>query len=150
MNLTVGQYKFNPKTLIREVAEDVYSAGSFNSWVAVARVLAKRGFNSWEAEAILRFKLTRWCRDVYAKSFPAPSTTLAKYLDNNNITPGCKEVNDLVMSTFGKEQNLELNKDGVPCRRGTMPGNYDPKKTILVPLGTPRSCDPTQELYWSM
>jgi hypothetical protein len=45
---------------------------------------------------------------------------------------------------------LELNADGVPCHRGTMPGNYDPKKTILVPVGTPLACDPTSETYWSM
>jgi hypothetical protein len=152
MNLTVGQYKFNPKTVARET-EGAYSAGSFTSWVMVARVLAKRGFNRYEAEAILRSKITRWCR---GNKHPAPSTDLSKYLDENNVTPGCKEVVSLVMGTFDgsvegcPDLKLELNDKGVPCTRGTMPGNYDPKKTILVPLGTPLCCDPTSETYWSM
>lgn len=149
MNLTKYQWKFNPVGLARET-EDAYSAGSFNSWVAVARILAKRGFNRFEAEAILRSKITRWCRDAYAKSYPASSTCLSKYLDNNNITPRCKEVNDLVMGTFGEEHKLELNENGVPCTRGTMPGNYSPNRTILVALGTPASCNPQTETYWSM
>ena len=149
MNLTKYQWKFRPETVARET-EDAYSAASFTSWVGVARVLAKRGFNSWEAEAIMRSKLTRWCRDQFAKTSPASPTTLAKYLDKYNVTPRCKEVNDLVMGTFGKEHKLELNEEGIPCHRGTMPGNYDPKKTILVPVGTPACCDPTTETYWSM
>jgi hypothetical protein len=149
MNLTANSYKFNPVALARETA-DAYSADSFNSWPAVARVLATRGFNRYEAEAILRSKLTRWCRDCFAKTFPASSTTLGKYLDKNNITPGCTEVNGLVMSTFSDELKLELDESGRPCTRGTMPGNYHPNKTILVPLGTPDSCNPQTETYWSM
>ena len=131
---------------------DAYSAGSYASWVAVVRLLDTRGFNRYEAEAILRSKVTRWARDCFGEGDGKANTsnTLAKYLDSNNITPRSKEVNELVMETFGKEYKLELNKEGVPCRRGTMPGNYHPNKTILVPVGTPRSCDPTSELYWSM
>ena len=149
MKLTSGQYRFNVKNMARDTS-DAYSAYSFNSWVGVVRILAVRGFNVWEAEAILRSKTTRWCRDAYAKTFPAANNTLSKYLDSNNITPRSKEVNELVMEIFGREYKLELNKEGVPCRRGTMPGNYHPNKTILVPVGTPCSCDPTSETYWSM
>lgn len=148
MKLTSGQYRFNVKNMARDTS-DAYSADSFTSWEGVVRILAIRGFNSWEAEAILRSKTTRWCRDAFAKTFPAANSTLAKYLDSNSMTPRCKEVNELVMNTFGEEHKLELNEEGVPCRRGTMPGNYHPNKTILVPVGTSLINDPTSETYWS-
>lgn len=156
MNLTSGQYKFNVAG-VAAGTENAYSAGSFSSWTSVVRVLAKRGFNRFEAEAILRSKITRWCRDeANIDTFDmAPANTLSKYLDKHDITPGCKEVNGLVVGTFNgsvegcPNLDLELNKDGVPCQRGTMPGNYDPNKTILVPLGTPLCLDPTSETYWS-
>lgn len=148
--LTKHQYRFNPVTLARDT-EDAYSADCFTSWVEVARVLARRGFNVWEAEAILRSKWTRWCRDQFGEGAGKPNTsgTLAKYLDHNGYEPGHKEVVELVMGTFGEEHELELNENGVPCRRGTMPGNPD-GGTILVPLGTPSCCDPTTETYWSL
>lgn len=150
MNLTKNQYKFDPKRLANETS-DAYSADSFNSWVEVARVLARCGFNVWEAEAILRSKWTRWCRDEFGEGDGKPNTanTLVKYLIKYNFKPGCKDVVELVMDTFGEEHNLELNEDGVPCRRGSMPGNPT-GGTILVPLGTPLCCDPTSETYWSM
>lgn len=156
MNLTAGQYKFNPKSLAADT-KDAYSADSFSSWVSVARLLAKRGFNRFEAEAILRSKLTRWCRDEFGSNRGLQfASTLDKYLTKYKVTPGCKEVNELVMGTFNgsignaPDLKLELNGQGVPCQRGTMPGNYHPNKTILVPLGTPLACDPTSETYWSM
>ena len=149
MNLTVGQYRFKVNTVVK-ATQDAYSVGSFNSWTAVVRLLAKRGFNQWEAEALLFSKHMRWASDSRKGQAQATSADVARYLDSNNITHRCKEVNTLIMSTFGKEHKLELNGDGIPCKRGTMPGNYDPKKTILVALGTPSSCDPTTEQYWSM
>lgn len=140
---------------VRKMAFDTgggTAAGFYASWVAVVRLLDTRGFNRYEAEAILRSKVTRWARDCFGEGAGKANTsnTLAKYLDKNNIKPRCKYVNELVFETFKDELKLELNKEGVPCTRGTMPGNYDPKKTILVALGTPLSCDPTSETYWSM
>lgn len=156
MNLTFGQYKFNVAG-VAAGTRTAYSAGAFSSWTSVVRLLAKRGFNRYEAEAILRSKITRWCRDEFGSERGLQfASTLGKYLDKYNVTPGCKEVNELVMGTFNgsignaPDLNLELNEEGVPCQRGTMPGNYDPNKTILVPLGTPLSLDPTSETYWSM
>lgn len=143
------RYKFDPKTLANETS-DAYSAGSYNSWSRVALVLAQRGFNRFEAEAILRSKLTRWARDGFGTGRGRQSSgCLAKYLDKYNVTPGCAEVNDLVMGTFGEELGLKLNDEGVPCREGTMPGNPGAGK-VLVPLGTPACCSPLTELYWSM
>mgnify|MGYP000965410977 CR=1 FL=1 len=150
LRLTKGMWNFNPRKLANET-RDAYSANRFTSWERCAMELAKRGFNVFEAEAILRSKHTRWCRDEYHEgNGPATSGCLSKYLDAHQIGPRCKEVNDLVMGTFGVKYKLELNEKGIPCHRGTMPGNYDPKKTILVPLGTPACCDPTTETYWCM
>jgi len=155
MNLTAGQYRFNVKNLAKETS-DAYSTGAFANWEGVVRVLAQRGFNRFEAEAILRSKITRWCRnEAGVDTFDmAPTNSLTKYLDKYNVVPECKEVNSLVMGTFDgsvegcPDLKLELNKEGIPCQRGTMPGNYHPNKTILVALGTPSSCDPTTEQYW--
>lgn len=140
-----NSYRFNPAEMATQT-EDAYSAGSYNSWEQVCRVLAKRGFNAWEAEAILRSKWTRWCRDEFQTGAKANSKHLEKFLDKYGYKPGHAEVNELVLGTF---DDLEANEKGVPCRRGTMPGN--PKAgSVLVPVGTPLSCDPTSETYWSM
>lgn len=142
------RYKFDPVKLAKNTS-DAYSADGYTSWPACARLLAERGFNEWEAEAILRSKHMRWARDMWNKKTMPTSGALAAYLDNTGIVPGCSEVVELVMGTFGKEYNLELNDCGQPCRRGSMPGN-PAGGTILVPIGTPLSCDPTSETYWSM
>ena len=143
-------YNFDPKKLANET-KDAYSAPMFNSWANVVRILAKRGFNRFEAEAILRSKITRWCRNTFDTNSgkKASSTCLSKYLDCNEITPGCEEVNVLVMDTFGEKYDLELNDRGQPCRRGRMPGNPE-AGTTLVPLGTSACCNPHTEQYWSM
>lgn len=142
------KFKFDPVKLSKETS-DAYSADGFTSWTACARLLAERGFNNWEAEAILRSKITRWACDMWTKKTKPTSGALANYLDTYGIKPGCKEVNELVISTFSKEYRLELNSEGIPCKRGNMPGN--PKGgTVLVPLGTPLINDPTSETYWAM
>lgn len=141
-------YKFDPKELA-EKTENAYSAGGYTSWTACARLLAERGFNVFEAEAILRSKITRLARDMWPKSGTPTSGALANYLDTYNVKPGCAEANELVYEIFKDELKLELNDKGEPCRRGSMPGNPT-GGTILVPLGTPASCDPTTELYWTM
>lgn len=143
------RYKFDPAGMAKDTA-DAYSAGSYTNWTNVCRLLATRGFNRWEAEAILRSKWTRWARDMWNKNTKPTATALANYLDKYGYKPRHPEVNQLVMESFGKELGLEADEKGVPCLRGTMPGNYHPNKTILVPLGTPLCCDPTSETYWSM
>lgn len=140
------RHKFDPVKMAKDT-QNAYSASCYTSWVSVCRLLASRGFNSWEAEAILRSKITRWARDMWTKKGKPTSGALENYLDTYAVKPHCKEVNELVMETFGDEYDLELNEHGQPCQRGTMPGN--PKGgTILVPLGTPLINDPTSETYW--
>lgn len=136
--------------LLAEQTNDAYSAYSFTSWKGVCKLLHDRGFNRYEAEAILRSKLTRWCRDMFGDGLGKKNTpdTLAKYLNHFKITPGCAEVNELVIVTF---QNIKFarNADGVLCRVDTMPGSPESGET-LVPLGTPDCCNPHSEAYWSM
>jgi hypothetical protein len=142
-------YKFDPKKLAKETA-NIPAAGFFTSWNRVVRLLAERHFNIWEAEALIKSNVLKLAVKGVSATKVATSGTLASYFDNHGIAPGSKFVNDLVMKTFAKEYDLELNEKGQPCRRGTMPGNYHPNRTILVPLGTPACCDPTSETYWSM
>lgn len=144
---TNPNYSFDPKRLVREIG-DIPNSKRFTSWLEAVRVLARRHFNVWEAEAILCSLIPQHVtREVEGK---ASSADFAHYLDHNEITHGCAKVNVLVMKRFGEEYKLELNDRGQPCRRGTMPGNYDPMVTTLVPLGTPACCNPHTEQYWSM
>lgn len=141
------RYDFNPHTLAERTA-DAYSADRFNSWIALCRMLGNRGFNVFEAEAILRSKHTRWAREELGEGAGKRNTshTLARYLDKHSIVPDCKECNELVLGTFPQ---FEANADGVPCERGTCPGNPGVGET-LVPVGTPLCCNPHSETYWSM
>lgn len=137
---------FNPTKLAEETS-NAYSADRYNSWKSVAALLADRGFNAWEAEAILRSKWTRWAADEFHTGSRKPSATcLAKFLDKHGYKPQHEEVNELVLQSF---DDLIPNEKGIPCRKGTMPGNPEGGE-ILVPVGTPISCDPTSETYWSM
>lgn len=142
--------KFNVKTLTAETRK-LAVAALFTNWQRVVSILDNAGFNVFEAEAILTSELIRRAVTLYGnkRDVPQSSGVLEKYLRHHEITPGCDMVNKMVMEKFAKEYSLELNDKGQPCRRGSMPGN--PKGgTILVPLGTPISCDPTSETYWCM
>jgi hypothetical protein len=138
--------KFNPVKMANKTG-DVDAAKEYSNWPNVCRMLDQRGFNVWEAEAILLSEWTKLAFVKWNKPTKPTATALANFLDDNNFTPNCSAVNELVMNTFGNEFCLELNSDGIPCRRGNVVVGG---ASILVPLGTPSSCDPTQELYWSM
>jgi hypothetical protein len=136
---------FNVKNMVNGTS-DCAAAKLYNSWRTVVALLDKMGFNEYEAEALLHSKHVRWAAKPKVMN---SSTVLRTYLEKNGILHRSKTVNALVMDKFAVSDKLELNDEGVPCHRGTMPGNYHPNKTILVPIGTPRSCDPTSETYWS-
>jgi hypothetical protein len=142
-------YRFNPAFVITKTAK-LPVATKFNSWRNVVRFLAERKFNQFEAEAILTSDLPTKAVKAWKKAGKPTSGALAAVLDGYGYEPGSANTNKLVMDKFAEEYHLELNDEGVPCRRGTMPGNYHPDRTILVPLGTPLCCDPTSETYWSM
>jgi hypothetical protein len=119
----------------------------FKSWGRVVNSLEKAYYNSYEIEA----ENTKLLDTVTAPfNGKAPYTALVNYLKANDMGHKSKKMYAMIYKAFGKRDKLELNDEGIPCHRGTMPGNYHPDRTILVPVGTPRSCDPTSELYWSM
>lgn len=134
---------FNVKNLARDTA-DLPLAKRFKSWRFAIRALDELNFNLWEAEAVLAYA------NATIRKSGLTAGDLKRWLADRGIVHQSTFVNNLVMAKFGKEYDLELNEKGQPCRRGTMPGNYHPNKTILVPLGTPACCDPTSETYWSM
>jgi len=134
---------------IAKKTEKCAGTNGFKSWGRVVNSLEKAYYNSYEIEAIA--ENTKLLKAVTAPfDGKAPYTSLLNYLKANDMGHKSKKLYAMVFKAFGKRDGLELNDEGVPCRRGTMPGNYHPNKTILVPVGTPRSCDPTSELYWSM
>lgn len=142
--------KFNVKNMVAET-ENSPVAKLFASWPSVVRLLAKRGFNRFEAEALLTSKLTQngvLALRKWGSNKKLTSVDYAFWLDSLGLAPGKAAVNNAVMEVFGDELKLELNEDGVPCKRGTMPGAPG-AGSVLVPLGTPRINDPTSELYWS-
>ena len=136
---------FNVDSMVKKT-EDAYSADSFNSWKSVVSLLDKMGYNYVEAEAILRSEWTRWCRDEFGEGVGKPNTSgcLKKYLTKYGCLPKTKKVNDLVLETFPE---LVLNERGVVCKKCNSACDGTP---LLVPVGTPMSCDPSTETYWSM
>jgi hypothetical protein len=89
-------FKFDPVEMARKTA-DAYSADSFRSWPACAKLLAERGYTAEQAEAILRSKWTRWCRE----SSPSSAKELAAYLDKNaDRECNIENVNRLVAGTL--------------------------------------------------
>lgn len=119
----------------------------FKSWGRVVNSLVKAGYNNYEIEAIAGDSYLLF-EAAHAKK-NAPYTALVNHLNEVGMRPRSPVMNKMIMKKFGKRDKLELNEDGVPCHRGTMPGNYHPNRTILVPVGTPSICDPTTEHYWS-
>jgi hypothetical protein len=138
--------KFNAHNLAKDTMKTP-AAKKYTSWLNVSRLLLRRGFNVFEAEALLCSDHMNFCAKALKK--PATSNDFGRYLDANGLIPGCAKVNTLVFNTFEKEYDLVLDDQGFPCRRGTMPGNPG-GGLALVRLGTPLCCDPTSETYWSM
>ncbi len=120
----------------------------FKSWGRVVNSLQAAHYNSYEIEVIAK---TPGILRAATKPFggKAPFTSLVKYLAANDMAHGSKRLTGLIFKMFGKKDKLEYNEDGKLCHRGTMPGNPQ-GGSILVPIGTPLSCDPTSETYWSM
>lgn len=120
----------------------------FKSWERTVNALEKAGYNSYEIEVIA--KDDQLCRTAaFSHSNGAPYTALVNEIRDRGILSGHPKLNQMVMNTFALSDGLELDANGVPCHRGTMPGNPQ-GGSILVPIGTPASCDPTKEQYWSM
>lgn len=141
----------NNSRYIKETAKATSTnaaSAKYNSWLNVARALDKTGFATHEAEAILGsdLPLFAWETLPNTKRRVANSTTLLTYLKSMDFGPRSAKTNMLVFEKFGKKLGLELNEEGIPCRRGNVVCGGT---SILVPLGTPLICDPTSETYWS-
>jgi hypothetical protein len=126
-----------------------HAAKWFNSPKALIRFLDKAGFNTFEVTSILD---SMWLGEAVtefgagAGKGKGNTGTMKAFLNAHCISPKCDKVNKLVLS---KVKGSVANEDGVPCFEGTMPGNPEAGK-VKVALGTPISCDPTSETYWSM
>lgn len=63
---------------LAKATANAYSAAAFgDEWAKAADMLLGRGYTEREAEAILRSKHTRWCREDYEGS----AAELARYID---------------------------------------------------------------------
>lgn len=81
---------------------DAYSYDRYGSkgWTACVRLLAKRGYDAREIEAIMRSKWTRWAGDMSNKPYgKCNSADLARFLDKGQGI-SASEVADLVRETF--------------------------------------------------
>jgi hypothetical protein len=81
---------------INELAEktsDAYFASKYTSWRACVKMLANKGFNKFEIEAILRSKWTRWAADE-AGNRTASSKDLANFVTSQTQDSVDKLVNE--------------------------------------------------------
>lgn len=73
---------------LAKVTQNAYSFSAYGEaeWLKTAKMLRARGFTLEEVEAVLRSKLTRWCRDAFSKNDEGKSSYLELYLDKYNYT----------------------------------------------------------------
>lgn len=74
-----------------------YSEDRYRSWVAVAKMLLRRGYTPIQAEAIMRSKWTRWASDQVCGV--ANAKHLEAFLDDRRNQCDLHEVADLVRQT---------------------------------------------------
>ena len=88
---------------IAEKCEDAYSFDRYASWSAVAKMLARRGLNAREIEAIMRSKWTRWAADISNNRYGhVTAKDLARFIDNDRGVNQA-EIDQLVRETFDCE-----------------------------------------------
>lgn len=103
----------------RDVAERTQDAFSYDAytpsgWRACCVMLAKRGYNQWAIEAIMRSKWTRWAGDGDEKRGYGHynGKTLERFMDNMIQHSGEAEtdrrVRELVSGTFRYRDRSEL------------------------------------------
>ena len=83
--------------------QDAYSFDRYRNWSALAKMLARRGLNALEIEAVLRSKWPRWAADMAVKDKPYghyTSRDLERFMDSGDGSTW-NEVSDLVTETFG-------------------------------------------------
>lgn len=143
--------KFNAK-LVADETKSNEAVKYYGSWTNLARYLDEAGYNGFEASAILSSEIPLNAVKEHGYSKKTENWNrhtkwhLNRHLTILNLGPGSKGVTELVMAA---NPDLVLNADGKACRKGTMPGNQEGGE-ILVEVGTPLSCDPTSDTYWSM
>lgn len=95
---------------IARQTEDAYSFDAYTpeGWRQCCLMLAKRGYDARQIEAVMRSKWTRWAgdNDSDRKRYGQyNSTTLARFIDEMIAKRGIRKVNaeiaDLVVGTFG-------------------------------------------------
>jgi hypothetical protein len=86
---------------IAEKTADAYSFDRYapNAWRACCRMLARRGYNVLEIEAVMRSKWTRWAGDASDKDYGhITSKDLERWMDAS-VLP--HEVRQLAKEHFG-------------------------------------------------
>jgi len=93
---------------VADATADAFSWDTYGeqAWRACCRMLARRGYNAREIEAIMRSKWTRWAGDHANKSARVNSADLARFMDECYADPTRRaaEVRELVLGTFGYDE----------------------------------------------
>jgi hypothetical protein len=105
---------------------DAYSRDTYTDggWLEACRLLAKRGYNALEIEAILRSKFTRWDADFSNKPYGRNTgADLLRWLDAHPRERA--DVSNLVRETFGVSGPASAVSEAKPNRYGilSIPGN---------------------------
>lgn len=79
---------------VARMTEDAFSFSRYGQieWDKAARMMARRGYNAHEIEAILRSKITRWSEEGTAAG-------LGKFLKAGDYNPGSRTVEELIEGT---------------------------------------------------
>lgn len=98
--MSKATFKFDPVEMATRTS-DAYNAPFYASWTACARLLASRGYDAKQAEAILRSKWMRFARDDCRHHLPT-SGSLARWLDKMGYTPADPAVFDITSQHWGE------------------------------------------------
>src|SRR5262245_50068851 len=98
---------------VAERCNDAFAFDRYRSWTSLAKMLAGRGYNAREIEAILRSKWTRWAADSSDRPYgKATAIDLASMLDVYEhfeaMQPGGRELTEPVRGTLGSNEEPDF------------------------------------------
>lgn len=104
--------------------QDAYSFSAYGSknWLACIEMLAARGYDIRQVEAILRSKWSRWAADAHQGRGNATASDLERFIDNprNEVTPA--EVEEMAAQIVGP---FELHEHHAPKGDGRIVHSHD-------------------------
>lgn len=94
---------------VADKTADAYSFDRYSTWRGCAWLLALRGYNARQIEAILRSKWMRWAADRFNRHDRIPARAIIEFIDDavkaRSADAIAREVEELVAGTFEGEED---------------------------------------------